>query len=428
MSRREFKWLFGVALALRLAAMFVLDTPGDADGATAWQWGGEAPTIAESVYEGRGYGDPWGKDTGPSAWLTPVYSLLIAGLMWIGGGVSSTTAVLLFTAQAVASALTAVVLVSLGCHLGIARAGRLAGWLFAVYPIAIWNSVGVVWDTTLVALGVPAFLLVLVILGRESRYFVGVSGLVFGALLFLNPAPVAMLPAVLIWIALGTLRRGIVPAALSCAVFVACALAVCLPWMLRNQRVLGTLQIRPNFGVEMRIGNHDLAHGRPVPFEYHPSHVDEELTLYRELGEAGYGSENMERALAWIGANPGRFLSLCLRRAQLFWVGELPTSDPRRSDELRPTRDLGSWVKFLFYALTGSVGLLGLVLAPLRRDDKILVAGALLLFCGPYVLTHVSERYRFPIDPLLVLTGAWVLVRLTGQTGHDRPIRGKTPR
>jgi 4-amino-4-deoxy-L-arabinose transferase-like glycosyltransferase len=427
-SRRELGWLFVVALGLRLAAMLALDTPGDAQGLTAWEWGGEAPTLAESLYQGRGYVDPWAQGTGPSAWLTPVYSFFLAGLMQLGGGVSSSTALLLFVAQSLASALTAVVLVSLGYQLGLPGAGRLAGWLFALYPIAIWNSVAVVWDTTFVALGVPAVLLLLVILGRESRCFLGVSGLVYGALLFLNPAPMAMVPAIVAWIALGTWRRGAVHAVLSCGVFVGCALAVCLPWMLRNQRVLGTLQIRPNFGVEMRLGNHDAAHGRPVPFEYHPSHVEEELALYRELGEAEYGRENMGRALAWIRAHPGRFAALSLRRLQVFWVGELPTSDPRRSERLTPGRDPGSWVKFLVYLLTGAGGLAGLLLAPLRRDDKILLCGALLLFCAPYVLTHVSERYRFPIDPLLVLTGSWLVLRVLGRTGHGPPIRGQTHR
>ena len=29
----------------------------------------------------------------------------------------------------------------------------------------------------------------------------------------------------------------------------------------------------------------------------------------------------------------------------------------------------------------------------------------------PYVVTHVSERYRFPIEPLLVLAACWLFAR-----------------
>jgi hypothetical protein len=229
-----------------------------------------------------------------------------------------------------------------------------------------------------------------------------------------------MLPAVLAWIALDPERhlpgrgRGAARgrAVRRSAVFVAGALVVCLPWMIRNRVVLGTWQLRPNFGVELRLGNHDEAEGRPVPFRYHPSHVEEELALYRELGEVAYGRENTARAMAWIRANPGRAAALTLRRVRIFWLGELPTSDPRRSDELAPGRDPVSWIKFLAYLATGAGAVAAAFLLDLPRDRKILVLGALALFGAPYYLTHVSERYRFPVDPLLVLLDAWLVLRL----------------
>jgi len=403
--------LFAAALLVRLAAAVLLDTPGDAAGLSPWEWGGEAPTLAAALAEGRGFGDPWGQGTGASAWLTPVYPALLAALMIVGGGVTTATAWMLFVLQSLISAATCVLLVVLGRRLGLPRAGALAGWLLAFYPIAIWNAVAVVWDTTLVAFGVTAFLWVLLARGRGGSG-PAVSGLAFGALLFLNPAPAAMLPAVLLWLALDPERPGLRTGVARCAVFAGCALCVCLPWMVRNRVVLGTWQLRPNFGVELRMGNHDRAEGRPVPFRYHPSHVEEELALYRELGEAAYGRDNAGRALAWIRAHPGRFARLTLRRLRIFWLGELPTSDPRRSDDLAPGRDPTSWIKFLAYFATGAGALLAAFLVDLPREGKILVLGSLALFGAPYYLTHVSERYRFPVDPLLVLLTAWLVLRL----------------
>jgi 4-amino-4-deoxy-L-arabinose transferase-like glycosyltransferase len=416
--------MFALGTVLRLALLLVLDTPGAAEGRTAWDWGGEAPALGEALAEGRGFADPWrrpvgpwAEGTGPSAWLTPLYPALLALAMRLGDGIGPATAWWVFGAQALLSAWTAVLLVRLGEELGLARAARLAGWLFALHPVAIWNAVGLVWDTTAVAFGTTAFFLVLL---RSGRSYSGLarSGAALGALLLLNPAPVAFAPAVWAWIALDPRRagEGRVRGALGrSAWFTLVALAVCLPWMARNQRVLGTWQLRPNLGVELRIGNHDGATGRPEPLRYHPSHVAEERALYVELGEAAYCRENLERARAWIAAHPGEFAALTLRRAALFWLGQPPTADPRRSGGLDPARDPRSWIKFLVYGLSGAVALVALVALArldLALDRRILLAGALLAFGGPYYLTHVSERYRFPIDPLIVLLDAWLLLRV----------------
>ena len=405
--RRSLLALCALALALRLVAIFALDTPGDAQGQTPWRWGGESACLAQSLAEGRGYGDPWCKATGSSSWLTPPYPALVAALMRAFGGVTPSTALALFTLQALASAATCLVLVRLGERLGWPRAGLLAGWLWALYPVAIWNAAAVVWDTTFVALGVTLSLLLL-LRAPGSPGATALAGLAYGALLFLNPAPLALAPAA--WAFLALSARGAAAALRSCAVFTAVAFAVCLPWVVRNQLVLGTPQLRPNFGVELRMGNNDTANGRPVPFRYHPSHVDEELQLYRRLGEAEYARDNTRRAVDWIASNPARFLALTLRRAQIFWLGELPSSDPRRADQLAPGRDPRSWLKFAAFFLTGAGALVALFLFELRGAQRWLVISAVVLYGLPYFVTHVSERYRFPIDPLIVLLDAWLLL------------------
>jgi hypothetical protein len=404
-ARRALLVLFAVALALRLFAVFALDTPGDARGESAWKWGGESACLAQSLADGRGYGDPWCKGTGPSSWLTPPYPALVAVLMRSFGGVNPRTAAALFVLQALASAATCLVIVRLGERLAWPRAGLLAGWLWALYPVAIWNAAAVVWDTTFAALGVSLVLLLL-LRAPETLRATALAGLSYGALLLLNPAPLVLAPAALGFLALAS--RGAAAAARACAVFTAASLAVCLPWIVRNQIVLGTAQLRPNFGVELRMGNNDTANGRPVPFRYHPSHVDEELDLYRRLGEADYARDNTRRALSWIASNPGRFLELSLRRTQIFWLGELPSRDPRRTDHLAPGRDPRSWLKFGAFLATGAGALLALLLLDLRGSQRWLVTSAVCLYGLPYFVTHVSERYRFPIDPLVVLLDAWL--------------------
>ena len=59
------------------------------------------------------------------------------------------------------------------------------------------------------------------------------------------------------------------------SLFALLALLVCSPWMLRNQRELGTLGLRSNLGVELYVGNNDVANGRHQT-PYHPSQTAHE--------------------------------------------------------------------------------------------------------------------------------------------------------
>lgn len=402
-SRRSLWTLFASAFALRLLATFALHAAHVAPGTTPWQWGHEPACIAQALLDGRGFADPWGHGTGMTAWLTPPYPLFLALAMKLGGGVTSATAWIVAIAHALASAATAVALVRLATEIGHARAGRLAGWMFALYPIAIANSAQVVWDTTLVALGLT-LVVSLVLRASASVSSAAAAGLAFGGLLFLNPAPTSLAP-VFAWF-IGR-RSGVRGAAL----FLACAGTVALPWMLRNAVSLGNFSLRPNLGVELRLGNHDRSAGRPEPFKYHPSHVEAEQNLYLRLGESAYCADSSRRALEWIEAHPKAFGELSLRRFALFWISEPPTLDTRTELGRGTAKDPASWVKFLSFALAGVFGLVALGGLRVERDVRILLASSLLLFGVPYYLTHVSERYRFPLDPLLVLLGAALLVQ-----------------
>lgn len=403
--------LFACALVARLVLLWVLDSPRRAEVGDPWVWGHETACLAESLLTEDFYGDPWNKGTGPSTWLTPPYPAFTALCLALGGGVNRTSATLYFVVQSALSAATCVVLVWLGYALARPRVGWIAGALFALYPPSLWNAVDTVWDTTAVALGVALFALVWVraLAGCELRWL-ALAGLVFGALLFLNPAPGSFVVAAAasLWLACrdrARFGRGF-------ALFVALAGLVVLPWMVRNQRVLGTPSLRANLGVELRLGNNDTSTGRPVPFRYHPSHVPEELALYRELGEKAYAEDCMRRARVWIDQHPGRFALLCLRRLQFFWVGDLPLFDARREADLEARADWKAWLKFLAFSLAGLGALVALWRLDLPAAHKAFFLLALALFGLPYFFTHVSERYRFPVDPLILWLDAWLVSRM----------------
>jgi len=403
-SRRELLALFGVAVLLRLAALWAIGSAHDAVGLTPWEWGHETACVARTLADGEAYGDPWGKGTGPSAWLTPLFPAVVALALALGGGVGAAAATVLFGVQCLVSAATACLVVRLGEALGTGRAARLAGWVFAFYPLAVWHAVHTVWDTTFAAAALTGFLLAFVRAGfRPTGRVAFLLGLAFGALVLLNPAPLALLPAIGIawWNGAGlraALLRGLALAG--------GAALVCAPWLARNRVVLDVVGLRSNLGVELHVGNNDLARGRHET-AFHPSHDATELARYRELGEARYTAWAGAEARRWIEANPGPFAALCLRRALIFWLGELPTLDSRIAAGRRAAADPNAWMKWVLHFATGAAALASLRMV--RRQGPLgwfLVVG-LALYCVPYVLTHVSERYRFPLDPLLLLLGTW---------------------
>ena len=402
--------LFGVALALRLACVVALDAPSAARGASAWSWGAEQACMAHSLWRGDGFGDPWGHATGTSAWLTPVYPGLLAAAMALGGGIGAAAAWLVLGLQCALDACTALVIARLGRHLGLPRSGWLGAWLWALYPLALWHAAQTIWDTTICAFAGALFFERFAALAfrREARG-AALAGLFYGTWLLVNPAPEALAPVLLLAVFVGARPLGGLRASGHTALFAGAALCVCLPWMLRNQRALGTLQLRPNYGVELMIGNHARASGHPEPFKYHPSHVEAELAEYRRLGEVAYSERCFARARAWLEAEPLAFLALTAVRFELFWLGRPPPLDPRRSGDLAAAGDPKSWLKWLAFAAAALAGWLGLARADLGRRARWLAAAVLLAYGVPYYLSHVSERYRFPIDPLLAL-GAGALV------------------
>jgi 4-amino-4-deoxy-L-arabinose transferase-like glycosyltransferase len=210
------------------------------------------------------------------------------------------------------------------------------------------------------------------------------------------------------------------------ALFAIAAFVVTLPWMLRNQRAIGAFSMRSNLGVELMVGNNDDANGR-FQISHHPSNSGKEFLRYREMGEVKYAAWAMREAREWIAQHPGRFLGLCARRFVYFWIGEDPITDPRTDESgRRAINDVPTWIKFVTFALTGALGVFGAWRWALRSVEGRMLLFAFVLFPLTYCVTHVLERYRFPIDPLLVLAAVWGILDLRASRS-ERTLSSRTP-
>ncbi|MDZ4774887.1 MAG: hypothetical protein SGI72_17325 [Planctomycetota bacterium] len=417
---REIVWVFVVALVLRVAAIFVLHAPEKvADG--PWEFGFEAACIAQSVHDGNGFAaqwqrpePPWREPSSATGWLAPGYPALVALAMQLTGGLTESAALFVLCVQSLLSALTCVFLWKLGLEMRVERAGRLAAWILALLPVAIWNSASVVWDTTIVAFGIVVVLWAAFALRSRGLFTHAVCGVGFGALLLVNPAPLVLTP-LLAWIAWHERKSG-ATFLLKSAAFATTAFLVVLPWLLRNEREVGVFALRTNLGVELDVGNNDEANGR-FQLTRHPSNSAADFMRYRDIGEAAYTHESMERATAWISAHKLRFAELTLLRGTFFWFGVNPVADTRVDNSGRVARsDLKSWIKYLAFIATGVFGLLGAIVWGLRHFEGRVFLGVFALFPLVYYATHALERYRFPIEPLLVLSLAWLVCELRARS------------
>lgn len=405
-TRNPLTGLLLAAVAIRLITLYSLGSIEDARGLTPWEWGWESAALGDAWLNRGVYGDPFGVETGPSGWLTPPYPLFLAGLFHVFGGVNESSALALFLIQTLVSALTCILVVHLGRAMKTPRAGIAAGWLLAFHPLSIWLAVVRVWDTTFMALALVTLLLAITRAGpRPSVQRAAGIGLLYGLVLLLNPAPLTLAPIVAYYYAAGPARENLI----RIGTVLACALLVTLPWMVRNLSVLGSPGLRTNFGVELYSGNHGAASGR-VNMDLHPASPDN-TDEYRELGEVAYARERQEEAIGWISDHPGAFSRLSLRRVRLFWIGEDPRLDPRESGGVGSAYATHAWIKWAVFMGSGILGLLGAVLVRQRSREAWLVVGTLALFPIPYYLTHISERYRYPIEPIVLLAACWWLER-----------------
>jgi len=398
--------VFGAALAVRLVAMALLGLPHDVTPDRSWPWAYEQGAVALALLRGEGYADAFGQGTGPTAWCGAVYPAFLALVLELTGGLSRQTALAVALVHTLLSAWTAALLVRLGAALERPRVGTLAGWAFVLHPAAVYYPIVLVWDSVFVAAGLTFVLVALARAGpRASPRALAGSGLAYGVLLLVNPAPLAILPALLLYVLRGR-GHGALRAALA---FCLPAALVVLPWSARNLVVLGTPNLKANLGVELWVGNAEGADGGFRPHA-HPAYDLGELALYRELGEAAYGRRCAQRAFQRAARHPGEVLRLCAVRARNFWFGTSPFEDvPLRSGKTR-ARDWQGWIEWCAHLLVGALALVGAVLYRDGRGGAVLLRGVVILFPLVYYVTHVLERYRFPIEPVATYLAAAVVL------------------
>jgi hypothetical protein len=425
-----------VAFAARVAFAWVQEREMPREALEIVPLAQETGNIAYSLVTGKGYSSPFRSNTGPTAWLPPVYPVLIAGIFLICGPLSMASLNASILLNIACSAGTCIPIFFIGKRVGGVPLAATAAWLWALFPNAIMLPYEWIWDTSMSAL-LAAFLLwaaLLVADTTEHRDWCA-YGVFWGFSLLTNPALGSLLPPFLAWAGYraavrdeaaphasteptvqmssqktSRLSRSWQRPALAAAIAILC----CVPWTIRNYvQFHKFIPVRSNFAFELWTGNNNI-------FDPHTGTAMSRISKYGEvrqftqLGEIAFMEDKWRKATLFMRTHPQLVVKLELARVVTTWMGTQHfIADFMHTD---------FWLDRLVFVvntivLVGTVA--GIILLYRRRNPYAFpLAAAPILFPIIYYITHTSLRYRHPLDPVLML--------LTG-VALTAPFRGKPP-
>jgi 4-amino-4-deoxy-L-arabinose transferase-like glycosyltransferase len=398
---RQLFWIVVVAVVLRMAMILIFqDYRYDPSYTPSW-YGAEAGGIARSLAEGHGFASPFGGDTGPTAWLSPVYPAICAAVFKFFGIFSRSSLGVILGLNSLAAGLTVIPLYRFAVRIFSPMVALVTVLLWAVVPYFMRWPTTMVWESSFTALLVAwtlAAALWLADSGSLERW------VAYGALASLsaltNPAILSVSVLAAIWAA-ARLHRQKVPILRSAAVSVLVLLIMVSPWLVRNRAVFGQgVFLRDNFGFEFHLGNYHFSNGMGWRGR-HPIENKSEYRLYQQLGEVAYVAHHQAEAMQFVREYPCEFAGLTWMRFCSFWNGSFLPYLPNEP-----------WKPWMYWSLAlAAAGGLALALATRIVTARLLLA-VLLLYPLPYYLTYPKHRYRHAIEPELLLLAVYLVLKL----------------
>ena len=345
-----------------------------------------------------------GKPGDSTAYRSPVLPLILVAHYRIFGTSLTYPRITLI----LLSSLTCVLLAFLGRNIGYPLAGLVAGAIWALWPPAFFGAYSA---DRLLNENLAAFFLVgsiILMLGfrhAPTPLRIITSGLLLGLAILTRGYLLFLLPLAIIFIALWPIKRRSQVAIL----FALSSIIVPGTWVVRNWVVMG----KPVLSTQtdhFYLGNNAWARGSfggdvltlryeapqiKVLIERHPN--------FREMSEMERSEMWSQEAVSSVTSNPARFIWLLGRKTLLFWA-------PIQTWSHRSYRWHYPFGVILPFFIVGILITFG---RGLKRETLLL----LLPVIGVYIaslLTYALDRYRFPIEPFIVLLGAIGIVESVG--------------
>jgi hypothetical protein len=310
------------------------------------------------------------------------------------------------------------------CHFG-RRVGLVTAGLMAVYVYFVYYSAALMTETFYIM----AILWTLDIAGTLGQTSPGTSksrmllrwpllGIALAVAVLLRQVFVLVIPIIFGWLLWRSYRyqsQSIKRAMTGILVATAVVVLAILPWTLRNYRAFDTfVLLNTNAGFAFFWGNHPI-HGTnfiailPADGPSYQDLIPPELLV---LNEAELDRALLKRAMAFIQAEPGRYLLLSFSRIKdyfKFW----PSAESGLISNFSRVFSFGILWPFMVYGLVRGV----------RRSPSS-EAPILYLFMAAYTAIHLFSwaliRYRLPVDAVALIFAAFALVDIQARLARRR--------
>jgi hypothetical protein len=393
-------WTVAIAVFLRVSWIIIGHTYKFKSADNNFGFGWEMGRIGAAIASGRGFSDPFGAPTGPTAWEPPLYPYLIAGVFHIFGIYSRASAFVLLTLNSMFSSLTCVPIFHIARRIFSEKVAVGSAWSWVLLPYVMFWCTRWVWETSLSALLIAVIVwLALTLEERDGvKPWLG-FGVLWGIAALNSTVLLAFLPASGLWAWYRRAKRG--KSSWTGVLVASVIFLVCVtPWLMRNYETFGEFVfLRDNFGAELRLGNGNGADGTWMEY-LHPTQDLYAMREYQAMGELPYIEMRRQEALDYIRADYGRFAVLCLKRFIYYWAGAPKAGRTWWLEQVKNSLFLASSV-LMFWGLGRA----------LRRGKPgaWLLFWLILLYSAIYYVVYPGQRYRHPIEPEITILAVYLL-------------------
>ncbi len=357
--------------------------------------GAEYYNIARALADGRGFSDPFGEATGPTAWTTPLLPIIQCGLLlMLRDRDLVASAVLVLMHATFVGVGTAIYYVAKQTRSAIPPA-------YSVFAFVVWAFAYYYWffiltsDVWLISAVATVVLLLASryarteTLGRAWQW--GVAG---GVAFLTSPVVAACWAAILVRVFWQRAReRKRVALAFLLAAYIAS------PWIVRNALVFHRfIPSKSNAAFELHQANivDDDGIYDSESMQRHPYNQLAMKFDYGLLGETAYVQLHGKQFLSALAARPANYLERVENRLLAATLRYVPLVREKEGSAMA-----------LFRKILYALPCLSLLLCGIwRKRDRELVV-VLCVFAGvfltPYILIAFYERYLFPLTPILIV-------------------------
>jgi len=363
--------------------------------------GAEYYFIAQALAAGKGFSDPFQVETGPTAWMPPLYPFVLALLIKLFHSTLSVACIIVFLKNLV---LVAAGLVIYGIAQKTARTMK-ASCAVAVYLVLLLNDFRsffqITHDTWLVLLFITTIFPLAVFLRKHGS--TPTTALIWGLVggLSMLASPVVGVVWCALWLAVLVTKKNVSMQIVSLSVF----LLLFSPWVIRNYAVFGKFIVMKSnlffdaYFVNYELGKDGLIDG-PTFLEKHPvwqAQEDPEAP-YRKQGEARFLETYKQKFFDALARDPYTYLRNIKNRLMAALFIYYPLDDCARA---QPGRSLIHALPFVGFLLI-------IFFQGYRGSEYMTIATVMcVLYLLPYIAVNYYVRYAIPLTPLKVLFVFW---------------------